>query len=629
MADNKIMSKYQKLRQEFSQDKNYNPDVQDNAVYRTKNKADYERKKLEKQQTLWFKGQWQKVKTHITNKALVYETQRYPSYIDYDLMEQYPIIGAALDVLMEESTTTNAEGKILNIYSESKRVQEELKELFYNRLNIHTNLPMWIRNMCKYGDNFVYLQIDDEKGIIGGKQLPNIDVERIEGDATNRMRTYLQQDEDEVIFRWKSTDVAEFKFYQIAHFRLLADDRRLPYGVSVLEKGRRIWKNLLLVEDAMRTIRLLRAIDRRVYYINVGNVDPNDVQAYVEDIASRFKRKRHVDPSTGQEDLKYNVIGYDQDYFIPIRDKDDGTRIDTIQGSSNLDQIADIEYDLNQLFAALGIPKPFLQFEDTAGEGKNLSLQDIRFARKINRIQQAALHELNKIALIHLFLIGLEDDMNNFELTLNNPSTQSDMLRQELLATKISTFRDAVSDANGHGVAAMSVTMAMKEILGMTDDEIKLNLEQQFLERAAGMEMENAGEVISNSTMFDRVIALYGDESLGKPKPEGEGEEGTGGEGGFGGGGGGGFGSDLGGEEDIDLGGEEELGAEEGDLGGEDLGADLGAEEGGEAETGGEETAGAEPELGESFNLHKREKLLEENVGERVSEILKIINSTH
>lgn len=630
--DRTPLTKFKRLNQKFTKDAPYTASSDGNDVlYTTKNKQDFQRKKLEKQQTKWFQAQWQKVKTHINNTALIYETQRYPSYIDYDLMEQYPIIGAALDVLMEESTTTNDDGKILNIYSESKRVQQELEELFYNRLNIHTNLAMWIRNMCKYGDNFLYLQIDDDNGIYGVKQLPNIDVERIEGEASNRMRTYLQQDEDEVIFRWKSTAVAEFKFYQVAHLRLLADDRKLPYGVSVLEKARRIWKNLLLVEDAMRTIRLLRAIDRRAYYVNVGNIDPNDVQGYIQDIASRFKRKRHVDPDTGQENLKYNVLGFDQDYVIPIRDKDDGTRIETIQGSSNLDQISDIEYDLNQLFAALGIPKPFLQYEDTAGDGKNLSLQDIRFARKINRIQQAALQELNKIALIHLFLIGLEDDMNNFELTLNNPSTQSEMMRQELMSTKITSFRDAVSDANGHGIAAMSTTMAMKRILGFTDDQIKLNLEQQYIERAAGLELENVGDVVSDTTMFERIKKLYGNESLGKPKPEGEDGAGEGGDGGFGGGGGG---LDFGGEGgDLDFGGEGgdlDLGeeGEDFDLGAEsdfDLGADEGdVETGGEEEVGGEEGIGGD--IGESFNNHKTDDLLSDTRSLRVRQIIENIN---
>jgi hypothetical protein len=268
------------------------------------------------------------------------------------------------------------------------------------------------------------------------------------------------------------------------------------------------------VEDAMRTIRLLRAIDRRVYYINVGNIDPNDVQAYIEDIASRFKRKRHIDEYTGQEDLKYNVMGYDQDYFIPIRDANEGTKIDTLAGASNIDQIADIEYDLNQLFAALGIPKPFLQYDAAAGEGKNLAMADVRFARKINRIQQAALQELNKIAMVHLTLLGLDDELHNFELSLNNPSVQAEVMRTEQFAAKINSFKDAVADA-GKGISALSVTMAMKRILGMTDDEIKLNLEQQFMESVAAEEMKTAATKVKSSTLFDGILKLYGIEATG------------------------------------------------------------------------------------------------------------------
>ena len=538
-----IITKYKKLTQSFLRDNPYVDDKKaaqnpNKTIYSTKDKRDYETKKLEKQQTKFLSGQWQKVKTHIQEKSLIYETQRYPAYLDYDLMEYYPIIGQALDILMEECTTVNAEGKILNIFSESKRVQDELKELFYNRLNIHTVLPMWIRNLCKYGDNFVYLQIDDEMGIVGTRQLANIEVERVEGVTNGRNKATLKNDDDEVIFRWKSTDIAEFKYWQIAHFRLLIDDRRLPYGVSVLEKARRIWKNLLLVEDAMRTIRLLRAIDRRVYYINVGNIDPLDVQPYVEDIASRFKRKRHIDEYTGQEDLKYNVMGYDQDYFIPIRDANEGTKIETLAGASNIDQIADIEYDLNQLFAALGIPKPFLQYDAAAGEGKNLAMADVRFARKINRIQQAALQELNKIAMVHLTLLGLDDELHNFELSLNNPSVQADVMRTEQFAAKINSFKDAVADA-GKGISALSVTMAMKKILGMTDDEIKLNLEQQFMESVAAEEMKTAATKVTSSTLFDGILKLYGIESTGDAPatPTGDTLSGIGGEGGGGGGG--------------------------------------------------------------------------------------------
>lgn len=581
-----IFTKFNSLTNYFKTDKAIGryDSSQPKEILRTTNRTEYETKKLEKQQEKFFQAQWKKVSRHIHNKSLVYETQRYPSYLDYDLMEHYPIIGQALDILAEESTTTNAKGKVLNIYSESKRVQEALEDLFFNRLNIHTNIFMWTRNMVKNGDSFLYLSMDGDNGITGARQLPTIEVERLEVDGVNPMQSYLNYDENETVFRWKSLDIVEFKYYQIAHFRLLVDDRRLPYGVSVLEKARRIWKNLLLVEDAMRTLRLLRAIDRRAYYINVGNIDPADVEAFMDKITDRFKRTKQVDPYTGQEDLKFNVMGYDQDYFIPIRDKDEGTRIETIQGASNIADIADIEYDLNQLFAALGIPKPFLQFEDAAGEGKNLSMQDIRFARKINRIQQSVIMELNKIALVHLLLLGLEDEMSNFELSLNNPSIQSEIMRMDLLDKQINIFRNAVSDANGFGLSAMSVTKAKKEILGQTNNEIKLDFEQQYLERAAGAEIEKAPEVVSKTTLFDNIISLYGDESMGISKPSTEGTDGGGGDdlgGGGGGGGGGGLGggdlggSDISGEfDDADLGLDVEGGTEG------DGGADTGTEEG-------------------------------------------------
>jgi hypothetical protein len=565
-----IITKYKKLTQKFTQDHPYAPKEDSKApLLTTKNRKEYELRKLEKQQTKFLSSQWQKVDTYIKQKALIFETQRYPSYLDYDLMEYYPIIGQALDIFMEESTTANSEGRILNIFSENRKIQEELEELFFNRLNIHTTLPMWIRNTCKYGDNFVYMQIDDELGIVGAKQLPNIEVERIEGKENSRMKPSLLNQDDEVIFRWKATDVAEFKYWQVAHFRLLTDDKRLPYGVSVLEKARRIWKNLLLVEDAMRTIRLLRAIDRRVYYIDVGNIDPSDVQAYVEDIASRFKRKRHIDEYTGQEDLKYNVMGYDQDYFIPKRGAEDNTKIDTLAGASNIDQIADIEYDLNQLFAALGIPKPFLQYDAAAGEGKNLAMMDVRLAKKINRIQQSAVQELNKMAMVHLMLLGYDDELHNFELSLNNPSSQADVIRIEMLAARITAFKDAVSDA-GKGISAMSYTMGMKEILGMTDDQVRLNLEQQFMETAVSEEIKAAASKISSSTIFDNIVKLYGIQATGLPAitPGAEGAEGADTGGGFGGGGGGGGGAG-------------------------DLSSTLGASGGG-AEMGGAEVGGAE-----------------------------------
>lgn len=536
--------------------KRYN--LNSNEIIRTTNKDEFERAKLQALQNQHLGKTWKKVETGLFQQSINYETTRIGSYSDFEAMEFYPTIGAALDVMRDESSTLNDNGKIMNIYSESKRVKGILEDLFFNRLDIHTSLPMWIRNTCKYGDNFVFLNINDKNGILAGKQMPNYEMERIENDMFDMLHgTYLPENQGSgnVKFFWRGRDI-EFNSWQIAHFRLLGDDRRLPYGTSVLEKARRIWKQLVLSEDSMLVYRVTRAPERRVYKIYVGNIDEADVESYVNTIADRFKRSQVIDPATGQIDLRFNQLANDQDYFIPVRSEDAPNPIDTLPGAQNLDQIADIEYLQRNLFTALRVPKPFLGFEESAGDGKNLALQDIRFSRTINRIQQSMLQELNKIAIIHLVLLGFEDEIDNFSLTLNNPSTQAEMLKVEFMQQKVTLLKDAVSDT-GNGFAAMSWTRAHREIMGWSDDEIKQDLIEQRMEKAASAELANTANVIKHTGMFDTVDRIYGDYkmALNGGVPEGgaptdsENGDATGGGGGFGGGGGVG--------EDLDFGEEE------------------------------------------------------------------------
>jgi len=357
------------------------------------------------------------------------------------------------------------------------------------------------------------LKIEDEKGIVGVKQLPNIEIERKEAD---NYRIYNANDplvkegkKDTVSFFWKNKDIT-FNSWQIGHFRLLGDDRRLPYGTSVLEKARRIWKQLLLSEDAMLVYRVTRAPERRIFKIYVGNIDEQDVPSYVQKIANNFKKTPVIDQRTGQIDTRYNQMAQDQDYFIPVRDASAPSPIETLAGAQNLSEIADIEYLQKKLFTALRVPKPFLGFEEANGDGKNLALQDIRFTRTINRIQQSMIQELNKIAIVHLYLLGLEDELENFTLSLNNPSTQADMLRTEQLQQKIQVYRDSVADA-GNGFGAMSMTRAKREILGMSEEDIRLDIEQQRLEKAAAAELANTANIIKKTGIFDKIDRMYGE----------------------------------------------------------------------------------------------------------------------
>jgi hypothetical protein len=486
-------------------------------LLRTPNRDDYEREKLQAQQTFYLTNQWAKVENNLYSQAIYYEPSRLSAQYDYESMEYTPEISAALDIYSEESTTTNEDGFILQIYSESKRIKSVLADLFNNALDINTNLPMWTRNTCKYGDNFVYMKLDPEKGIIGCQQLPTIEIERHEVGVTAKITVDITQEQDEnkkaLHFTWKNRNM-EFQSWEIAHFRLLGDDRKLPYGTSMLEKARRIWKQLLLSEDAMLIYRTSRAPERRMFKVFVGNMNDDDVEAYVNRVANKFKREQIVDSKTGNVDMRFNQMAVDQDYFIPVRDPAAPDPITTLPGATNLSEIADIEYIQKKLLTALRVPKAFLGFEEVVGDGKNLSLQDIRFARTINRIQKSMIAELNKIAIVHLFLLGFEDELQNFTLGLSNPSTQADLLKIDVWKEKVLLYKDLVADP-GNGIQPTSSTWAKKHIFGWSDEEIRLDLQQQRIERAVGEELKATPTVITKTGLFDNIDKLYGNTSGG------------------------------------------------------------------------------------------------------------------
>ena len=546
-------------------------------ILRTTNKSEFDTKQLEMQQALYMANQWQSVDNELYTKSIYYEPTRLASYYDYESMEFTPEISAALDIYAEECSTPSEQGHTISIYSESARIKGILADLFNNILDVNTNLPMWIRNCCKYGDNFVYLKIDPEKGVVGCNQLPNIEMERTEGNSHLNQTDNDDDDAHKIEFKWREKDI-KFNNWEVAHFRLLGDDRRLPYGTSMLEKARRIWKQLLLAEDAMLVYRTSRAPERRVFKVFVGNMDDKDVEAYIQKVANKFKRDIVVDSNNGNVDLRMNQMAVDQDYFIPVRDPAAASPIETLPGATNLSEIADIEYIQKKLLASLRIPKAYLGFEEVVGEGKNLALLDIRFARTINRIQKCIIQELNKIAIVHLYVLGFEEELNNFTLSLTNPSTQSDLLKIEQWKEKITLYRDAVTDP-GNGLQAVSTTWAKKQILGMSDEEIKLDLQQQRFEKAMAGELEKTAEVIQKTGIFSNVDKLYG-----APKAEGEGEEG--GEG------------DEGGDTGMDMGM---------DTGG-DMGMDMGTDE------TPEEPPVEEP-AAESYNIEKDLPFLMENKG--------------
>ena len=513
MENNQQLTVWQKLTRAFGPNALLNQDYptyrfDKKELLKTTSKQEYDKELLQAQQTYFLGNQWTKIESNLYTQAVYYEPTRLASFYDYESMEYTPEISAALDIYGEESTTVDQNGYMLQIYSESKRIKGILSDLFNNILDINTNLPMWTRNTCKYGDNFVYLKLDPEKGVVGCMQLPNIEIERLERGMPAKSQNVEEPKENRGLrFKWKAKDM-EFNSWEMAHFRLMGDDRKLPYGTSMLEKARRIWKQLLLSEDAMLIYRTSRAPERRVFKVFVGNMDDKDVEPYVQRVANKFKRSQVVDSQTGNVDMRFNQMAVDQDYFIPVRDPAQASPIDTLPGAQNLSEIADIEYIQKKLLTALRVPKAFLGFEEVVGEGKNLSLQDIRFARTINRIQKCMIAEMNKIAIIHLFLLGFEDELSNFTLGLTNPSTQADLLKIDVWKEKILLYKDAVTAIEG--IAPVSVSWAKKHVLGFSDEEIKLDLQQQRIEKAVGAELTNTATIITHTGIFDNIDKLYG-----------------------------------------------------------------------------------------------------------------------
>jgi len=393
-------------------------------------------------------------------------------------METTPEIASALDIYAEESVSPDEHGRVLHIYSDNRKIQEHLEHLFQDVLNIEFNLVMWIRNLCKYGDFFLFNDVSPEFGIIAAYPIAIAEMEREEG--------FDPDDPLAARFRWVTQGNQLLENWQVAHFRLLGNDAFLPYGSSVLESGRRIWRQLILIEDAMLVYRVIRAPERRVFYIDVGNVPPEDVANYLEQAQTSLKRNQIVDRDSGKVDLRYNPMSVDEDYFLPVRGGESGTKIDTLAGGQNTAAIEDVEYIQKKLFAALKIPRAYLGYDEDVGAKATLAQEDIRFSRSIQRIQKTIISELNKLAMIHLYCHGYDgEDLADFELRLSNPSTIAQQQKLELIRTR---FEIAGTAPEG----SVSRAWIQKNVLGLNEEEIKDVIKGRIQDKIDDAEVEAA-----------------------------------------------------------------------------------------------------------------------------------------
>ena len=392
---------------------------------------------------------------------------------DYESMDTDSIISSALDIYADESTMKSEYGNVVEITSDNDNIYQILHNLFYDILNIEFNLWPWVRNMCKYGDFFLHLDINDKYGITNVIPLSPYEVIRAEGeDPENPYYTKFYLETMEATHPYlhvnkKQHGKVEFENFQIAHFRLASDSNLIPYGKSMLEGGRKVWKQVTLMEDAMLIHRIMRAPEKRMFKIDIGNIPPNEVDNYMQRIINKMKKTPFVDESTGDYNMKFNIQNLTEDFFLPVRGGDSGTQIESLPGMQ-YETTDDLEYLKNRMLAALRIPKAFLGYEESLGSKATLAAEDVRFARTIERIQRIITSELTKIAVVHLYAQGFTDEeLVNFELTLTNPSTIYEQEKLELWGNKVTLARDIKDNQ------LLSTEWVYKNVFNFTDEDVE------------------------------------------------------------------------------------------------------------------------------------------------------------
>ena len=471
---------------------------------------------------------------NVYNPNLNYQTLRVQLYADYEAMDTDPIIASALDIIADEATIKNDQNEVLSIKSSDENIQRVLYNLFYDVLNIEFNLWSWTRNMCKYGDFFLKLEIAEKFGVYNVLPYTVYHIVRNEGiNPENPSEVTFQLEPDGIAaasnpYYKKSSNndkTIVFDNYEIAHFRLLSDTAYLPYGRSYLEPARKIYKQVNLMEDAMLIHRIMRAPEKRMFYINVGSIPPNEVEQFMQKTINQMKKTPYVDPNTGQYNLKFNMQNMMEDFYLPVRGGDNATRIETTKGL-DYDGTTDVQYLQAKLFAALKIPKAYFGYEGDLQGKATLAAEDIRFARTVERIQKILESELTKIALVHLYTQGFTgESLTNFEIKLSTPSIIFEQEKVALLKEKIDLAAQMTdtklfsSDYIYENIFNMSEDQYMEE-----RDLVREDIKRVFrLAQIEGEGNDPAKSGVTYGTPHD-LASMYGRRSVATPKGGSPGE---------------------------------------------------------------------------------------------------------
>jgi hypothetical protein len=405
---------------------------------------------------------------HNRDMSMAYQAARLELFRDYDVMDMDPIIASALDIYADECLVPSEFGHVLTIRSQNENIKKILENLFNDILNIEFNLWSWTRNMCKYGDFFLRLEVSPEYGVYLVHPISPYELTRVEGSDPKNIN-YVKFQHDGL------GGGMEYENFEIAHFRLLSDSNFLPYGKSMIEPARRVWKQLSLMEDAMLIHRIMRAPEKRIFSIDVGNLAPSEIDGAMQKVISQVKKVPYIDERTGDYNLRFNLNNMVEDFYLPVRGGDSGTKIDTLPGM-DFTGIEDLEYVRNKMMAALKIPKAFLGYDETISGKATLAAEDVRFSRTIGRIQRILVSELTKIAIVHLYVQGYQDaSLVDFELELSNPSTIFEQEKIAIWQDKMTVASDMMDSEmfSRKWIYNKIFNMSSDDIEGIEDDVIK------------------------------------------------------------------------------------------------------------------------------------------------------------
>ena len=425
---------------------------------------------------------------------------RMSRYAEFAEMENSADIASALNVYADESCASDENGRNFHIYSDNAQVQKALEELFYDVLNIEFNARRMVRNLVKNGDYFMYVEVVPDYGVINVEPLPVNEVEREEG--------FDKHDPYAVRFRLITRGGKYLENWQMLHFRILGNDLFLPYGTSILESARRPWRQLTMMEDSMLVYRLVRSPERRVFYVDVSAVHPNDIPSYMEAVKESMRGASVIEQQTGRQDFRYNPLAIDEDYFLPTRPNNQ-TKIESLAGGQNATAIEDVEYIHKKLIAALMVPKAYLTYDEAISSKATLAQEDIRFSRTVSQLQKILIAELNKLAMIHLYALGFSgEDLLNFDLKFSNPSTVAVQQKLALISSKLEIAGKALELSKETGL--LSFNYIQTEILGLRPEQINIIRQQAKQDQVSMAELKKIAEnppfdksIESNIDIFD------------------------------------------------------------------------------------------------------------------------------